>query len=317
MTPEWQRRDQLFDEALEREPERRSAFLAEACADAPQLRADVESLLAHHAQAEQGGFLKTVLCRRVDPQTRAEPEDVPDQALGPYTLQNRIGSGGFGTIYLALRHDGQYQGRVAIKVLKRGLDTDDILRRFLNERQTLAGLGKHPNIVTLLDGGSTPDGRPYFVMEYIEGKPIDQHCDDRQLSVAERLRLFQDVCGAVHFAHKNLVVHRDLKPANILVAGPDAQASYAVKLLDFGIAKFLNPELSSQTLVATAPGQRLLTPDYASPEQIRGDRIDVTSDVYSLGVLLYLLLTGHLPYRLNPQRSDIVQVVCEQEVPRP
>jgi WD40 repeat protein/serine/threonine protein kinase len=318
MIPEITRRDKLFDDALDRAPDQRAAFLAEACADAPQLRAEVESLLAHHAQAEQGGFLRKPALSPVYAQTVDEqPEEKPEEALGPYTLKSLIGRGGFGAIYLAVRRDGQYQGRVAVKILKRGLDTDDILRRFLNERQTLAGLGKHPNIVTLFDGGSTADGRPYFVMEYVEGKPIDQQCDYYKLSIAERLRLFRTVCSAVHFAHKNLVVHRDLKPANILVTDKDDQGNYGVKLLDFGIAKFLNPELSAQTLAPTAASQRLLTPEYASPEQIRGDRINVTSDVYSLGVLLYELLTGHHPYRFNLTASNYRQVVCEQDPEKP
>jgi WD40 repeat protein/serine/threonine protein kinase len=326
MTPEIERRDKLFDDALDREPSQRAAFLAEACADAPHLRAEVESLLAHHEQAEKRGFLRNPALSPVSPATiddRREhavddgPEDSLEQALGPYTLKSLIGRGGFGAIYLAVRRDGQYQGRVAVKILKRGLDTDDILRRFLNERQMLAGLGKHPNIVTLLDGGSTADGRPYFVMEYVEGRPIDQQCDHYKLSIAERLRLFRTVCSAVHFAHKNLVVHRDLKPANILVTDKDDQGKYGVKLLDFGIAKFLNPELSAQTLAATAIGQRLLTPEYASPEQIRGDPINVTSDVYSLGVLLYELLTGHHPYRFNLKRSNYEKVVCEQDPEKP
>jgi len=281
------------------------------------VRAEVESLLAHFEQAEKQGLLPTSSFSPAAVWSRKESDELREQSIGPYAIKHLISQGGFGSIYLAVRTDGQYQGRVAIKVLKRGLDTDDILRRFANERQTLAALRKDPNIVTLLDGGSTADGRPYFVMEYVEGKPLDKYCDQHHLSIEDRLRIFRTVCSAVHYAHKNLIVHRDLKPSNILVTGKDDRAHHGVKLLDFGIAKFLNPELAAGTIVATDLWQRLLTPQYASPEQVRGDRIDVTSDVYSLGVILYELLTGHLPYRFDGNRANIEKIVCEQEAEAP
>jgi tetratricopeptide (TPR) repeat protein len=217
-----------------------------------------------------------------------------------------------GTVYLGVRDDDAFQKRVAIKVLKRGMDTDSIVRRFRHERQILAGL-EHPYIASLLDGGSTPDGRPYFAMEYVEGQPIVAYCDRKGLDTAARLALFRHVCAAVQYAHQNLIVHRDIKPANVLV-----MADGTPKLLDFGIAKLLNPELAGQTLQPTAPGLQLMTPEYASPEQVRGEAVTTASDVYSLGVLLYELLAGRLPYRLTSRApADILRVVCEAEPMRP
>jgi serine/threonine-protein kinase len=193
-----------------------------------------------------------------------------------------------GTVYLAARADETFQKLVAIKIIRRGLDTEDIIQRFRSERQILATLD-HPNITRLLDGGTTDDGLPYFVMEYIEGEPIDKYCEQRNVNVAERLRIFQSVCSAVRYAHQNLVVHRDIKPGNVLVTKEGVP-----RLLDFGIAKLLAPGTSPE---ATLNGPRPLTPEYASPEQLRGEPITTASDVYSLGVLLYELLTGKKPYR--------------------
>jgi serine/threonine protein kinase/tetratricopeptide (TPR) repeat protein len=239
----------------------------------------------------------------------ADPSDLSHGGrLGPYRLIREIGQGGMGTVYLGVRDDDAFQKRVAIKVLKRGMDTESIVRRFRHERQILASL-EHPFIASLLDGGSTPDGRPYFAMEYVEGQPIVAYCDRKGLDTAARLGLFRDVCSAVQYAHQNLIVHRDIKPANVLV-----MAEGTPKLLDFGIAKLLNPELAGQTLAPTAPGLQLMTPEYASPEQVRGEPVTTASDVYSLGVLLYELLAGRLPYRLTSRApADIVRIVCEAE----
>jgi non-specific serine/threonine protein kinase/serine/threonine-protein kinase len=200
-----------------------------------------------------------------------------------------IGHGGMGTVFLAIRADEQFKKRVAIKVVRRGMDTEAVLRRFRQERQILAGL-EHPNIARLLDGGNTEDSLPYLVMEYVEGEPVTTWCESRGLGVRERIALFRTICAAVHFAHQNLVVHRDLKPGNILVA-----ANGAPKLLDFGVAKLLNPEVSGQTLDLTGASVRVFTPEYASPEQIRGERITTATDVYALGVLLHEILTGRRP----------------------
>jgi tetratricopeptide (TPR) repeat protein len=194
-------------------------------------------------------------------------------------------------------------------VVRRGMDTEEIVRRFRSERQILAHLS-HPNIAKLFDAGTTGDGRPYFVMEYVDGKPIDEFCDDRKLSVRERLELFQQVCGAIHFAHQNLIVHRDLKPGNILVT-----ADGVPKLLDFGIAKLLDP--AQEAFALTRTELRPMTPDYASPEQIRGEPITTASDVYSLGVLLYLLLTGQRPYRPTTDPQALADAICKTEPVRP
>jgi len=237
-------------------------------------------------------------------------EEIPAQ-IGPYRCLRTLGRGGMGTVILAVQEDQQFKRRVAIKLLRRGMDTADVLRRFELERQVLGALN-HPNIARLLDAGQTTDGRPYCVMEYVEGRPIDEYCDAENLAVDERLKLFRKVCQAVHFAHQNLVVHRDLKPGNILVGG-DGEP----KLLDFGIAKLLNPDLL-QVTVATGPEFRLMTPEYASPEQVQGLPIGTASDVYSLGVLLYELLSGHRPYRFATRmQQEIVRVVCEVEPEKP
>jgi non-specific serine/threonine protein kinase/serine/threonine-protein kinase len=231
--------------------------------------------------------------------------------VGSYTLIREIGSGGMGTVYLAVRHDDAFEKRVAIKILKRGMDSDSIVRRFRNERQILASL-QHPYIAGLLDGGTTADGLPYFAMEYIEGRRIVDYCDAHQLDTSARIELFRKVCAAVQYAHQNLIIHRDIKPANVLVT-PDGTP----KLLDFGIAKLLNPELAGETIAPTAAGPQLMTPEYASPEQVRGEPVTTATDVYSLGVLLYELLTGRRPYRLTGRTpAEIARVVCNS-VPVP
>jgi serine/threonine protein kinase/tetratricopeptide (TPR) repeat protein len=247
-----------------------------------------------------------------EPNADAWFEPGQDPRVGPYRLIREIGRGGMGAVYLAVRDDDAFEKRVAIKILKRGMDTDSIVRRFRNERQILAGLD-HPNIAVLLDGGTTSDGRPFFVMEFVEGVQIVAYCEVRRLDTTKRLELFRQVCSAVQYAHQNLVVHRDIKPANVLVT-PDGTP----KLLDFGIAKLLNAELAHQTLVPTVPGLALMTPEYASPEQVRGDNVTTATDVYSLGVLLYELLTGRRPYRLTSRvPSEIARVICEAVPARP
>lgn len=241
----------------------------------------------------------------------ASAHDPTPEQIGPYRIIRELGRGGMGTVYLAVREDDRFRRQVALKVIKRGMDTEEILRRFHLERQVLSAL-THPNIARLLDGGAVADGRPYFVLEYIEGQTIDAFCDANGLNVEQRLRLFQKVCSAVHYAHQNLIVHRDLKPHNILVT-----LEGEPKLLDFGIAKLINTQLMQVTM-ATGPQMHLMTPEYASPEQVRGAPVSTASDVYSLGALLYELLTGHRPYKFESRvEQEIVRVVCEVDPERP
>ncbi|HJQ23453.1 MAG TPA: protein kinase [Blastocatellia bacterium] len=313
-----QRINEVVEAALRLAPGARTAYLDRACTD-EGLRRDVETTIRirEGANAFHGTTNAEGPTAMMDAETIALGEGEQQRLfeethIGAYRIVRRIGQGGMGAVYLAERDTGEFKQQVAIKLVKRGMDTEFVLRRFLSERQILAALN-HPNIARLLDGGTTADGRPYFVMEYIEGKPITQYADDHRLTTVERLRLFQQVCAAIHYAHQNLVIHRDIKPSNILVTEAGTP-----KLLDFGIAKLLNPELAAQTLEATAVAVRLMTPEYASPEQVKGEPITTASDVYSLGVLLYELLTGHRPYRIaNRTPLEVARVVCEEEPQRP
>jgi serine/threonine protein kinase/tetratricopeptide (TPR) repeat protein len=224
--------------------------------------------------------------------------------VGPYQIVRRIGKGGMGVVYLARRTDDQFRQLVALKIARVGVDSDEYLRRFKREREVLYGLN-HPNIARILDGGTTEDGQPYFVMEYVDGQRLDHYCDEHRLSTIDRLRLFARVCDAIRYCHSNLVVHRDIKPGNILVSSRGEP-----KILDFGIAKLLDPTQSAFT-AETQPSVRLMTFAYASPEQVRGSMITPSSDIYSLGVLLYELLTGRMPYNLGEQvRARIEDVIC-------
>lgn len=227
------------------------------------------------------------------------------ETIGPYRIQREIGRGGMGHVYLGLRDDRKPQQRVAIKVLRFGSNARALEWRFKSERQILASL-HHPNIARLIDGGTTDDQRPYFVMDHIEGIRIDHYCDQHRLTIAERLHLFLRVCDAVQYAHRNHVVHRDVKPSNILVT-----AEGVPKLLDFGIAKLLNPELRLAGMEETITGQHPMTPRYASPEQIRGQAITTASDIYSLGVLLYKLLAGRLPRQ--PHAIELLERIIDEE----
>lgn len=307
MTPErWQQLQELFNAAVELTPSQQAAFLDQACADDATLRQQAESLLLASADAT----------KRIQSAIGDAARDLPrledTLLIGPYKVIQELGRGGMGAVYLAVRADDEYQKRVAIKVVQHDLADPEVLRRFRNERQILAGLD-HPYIARLLDGGTTPAGMPYVVMEYVEGDPIDRYCNQHRLSINERLKLFRDVCAAVHYAHQNLIIHRDLKPGNILVT-----AGGVPKLLDFGIAKLLNPELGPQTQAITRWSMRLMTPEYASPEQIRGEPITTASDVYSLGVVLYELLTGHRPYRFKKyQAQEIERIVSFEEPAKP
>jgi eukaryotic-like serine/threonine-protein kinase len=306
----------VFNAALELPPAERAAYLAHACGGDAELRRQVEDLIAAHEEAEtfiedSPAAHKSELWRAVGAWVKDEDATFVGRRVGAYRLVREIGHGGMGAVYLAVRDDA-FRKRVAVKLVKRGMDTAEVLRRFRHERQILAAL-EHPNIARLIDGGTTDDGLPYLVMEYVEGEPIDRYCEGHKLPVAERLKLFAEVCAAVHYAHQNLVVHRDLKPSNILVTKEGTP-----KLLDFGIAKLLNPEMAGLTFNPTGEGGRLMTPEYASPEQMRGEQITTASDIYSLGVILYELLTGERPYRLDRRAPhEILKIVCEQEPERP
>ena len=289
----WHQIDVLFAQALDRPADERTAFLRHACGNDPALYHEIVALLesADDAEAVLGDSVTQFaapLLQDLDAHL-ASPDAGPER-LGPYRLLREIGRGGMGRVYLAERADGAFEQQVAVKLVKRGMDTDEILRRFRHERQILASL-EHPHIARLYDGGASTDGRPYLVMEHVAGRPIDQYCDDRRLPVDERLRLFEAVCEAVQFAHQNLVVHRDLKPSNILVTERGQ-----VKLLDFGIAKLLSDEAD----VLTRTGLHVMTPEYAAPEQATGAPVTTATDVYALGVVLYELLVGRRPGEGGP-----------------
>ncbi|MFL6262062.1 MAG: tetratricopeptide repeat protein [Thermoanaerobaculia bacterium] len=301
----WREIDLVFAEALDLPPSGRKAFLDEACAGDPELRLAVERLLL--ADEASDTFLEQPASELLG----LLPEVEAGERLGPYRLLRRLGAGGMGTVYLARREDEHYQQDVALKILRSGLQGTEAVHRFLAERQILARL-EHPNIARLYDGGSTPDGRPYLVMELVEGLPVDEYCDRRQLTVDQRLDLFRRICSAVQYAHQNLLVHRDLKPGNILVTEAGEP-----KLLDFGIAKRLEPGSATKPDLTQA-GSRMMTPSYASPEQVRGEAITTASDVYSLGVVLYGLLAGRIPYRVESGLiHEIEGAICEQEPERP
>ena len=299
----WQRVKEILHGALERPEAARAAFLEAACGGDQEVRGEVESLLASHEEA--GEF--------IEPAPAADSPSPADRLgigadIGPYRIVQLIAEGGMGAVYQAVRVDDLYRKVVAIKVIRRGVHGQYALRHFDTERQILAHLD-HPAIAKLLDGGTTPDGRPYFVMDFIAGTPIDEYCDRRRLTVRERLGLFLTVCSAVHYAHQNLVIHRDLKPPNILITEEGA-----VKLLDFGIAKLLDPDALG--LDHTLTTMQAMTPEYASPEQVSGGNITTASDVYALGVLLYRLLTGRRPYQLGSRSMDELWEQVRHREPR-
>jgi serine/threonine protein kinase/tetratricopeptide (TPR) repeat protein len=308
-TEEWHKVEELLNTALELEPAARRQFLDGV--SEPLLRREVESLLAYDEKTDS--FLAApALAFSADFFDDSDgPEERAGQTVGRHRIIREIGRGGMGAVFLAERSDGEFQQQLALKIVRRSFADSDLARRFRQERQILASLN-HPNIARLLDGGVSNDGEPFLAMEYVEGVRIDDYCDARTLSTEERLSIFLAVCQGVSYAHQNLIVHRDIKPSNILVTDEGVP-----KLLDFGIAKLINPA-AEVGAAETVTGLRAMTPDYASPEQVRGLSVTTATDVYSLGVLLYELLTGHRPHRLKSRRTDeIVRVICEEEPERP
>ncbi|MBZ5607940.1 MAG: protein kinase [Acidobacteriia bacterium] len=303
-TQRWQQIKEVLYAAVELAPDQRENYLDQVCGGDLPLRREVEALIEANDQA--GEFLETPALG-----AKPAPEDLAGSLVGHYRIVGEIGRGGMAVVYRAVRED-DFRQEVAVKVVKRGMDTDELLERFRHERQILALLS-HNNIARVLDGGATADGRPYFVMELVHGLPITDYCDRNNLGIHERLLLFLKVCGAVEYAHRNLVVHRDLKPANILI-GADGEP----KLLDFGVAKLLSPDATGATAGLTGAQVRLLTPEYASPEQVRGERITTATDLYALGAVLYELLTGAKAHRLTSSGAvELERVICLTDPTKP
>ncbi|MGH9849481.1 MAG: tetratricopeptide repeat protein [Blastocatellia bacterium] len=312
MNPEhWQRIEALFGAVVDRPAAERDTYLTRVCNGDEELRLEVLSLLARDTSED---LIRDPIAGVALSFTARPKDDLTGERIGPYRVTRLVGRGGMGAVYEAERDDEQFRQQVAIKVIKRGMDTDFARDRFLRERQILASLD-HPHIARLLDGGATPDGLPYFVMEFVAGEPITDYCRRHRLSVNEKLKLFRKVCSAVQHAHCKLVIHRDLKPSNILIT--EDGATRLPKLLDFGIAKLLSPD-GSQAHTRTETGLRLMTPDYASPEQARGQAVATTTDVYSLGVVLYELLTERRPHEFKTYSpAEIERALCDTEIEEP
>ena len=314
----WQRVERIYLQAMECEASERSLLLDRACVEDRSLREEVESLL-HYAEVPDPFLEKPA----IEVMAKALAEDLLDiesknsnrmigARIAQYRIVEKLGTGGMGDVYRAVRADDQFEKQVAIKLVRQGLDTESVEGRFRRERQILAGFD-HENIARLLDGGTTHEGHPYFVMELVEGQPIDEYCDDNRLGISQRIDLFRSVCSAVQYAHQRLVVHRDIKPSNVLVTSDGIP-----KLLDFGIATILSPETDRPEVEQIETAMRMMTPLFASPEQLHGHIITTATDVYSLGVVLYKLLTGLMPYRFEGNSQyDVAHAICETAPDRP
>src|SRR6516164_4646213 len=309
-TDRWKLIQDIFQAALDLPLSERDAYLARACGGNEDLRAEVSSLLAN--DRDDTRTLHSLVASDLKGLAGAASSPEIGLRVGPYRLVRELDSVGMGIVYLAVRSDEQYFQIVAVKMVRMGMESPALLQRFRAERQILATL-THPNIGAILDGGETEDGRPYIVMEYVEGQPITQRSETRGWSSRQRIELFRSLCSAVRYAHQKLVIHRDIKPSNILVTSDGI-----VKLIDFGISKPLAPELIPGELAATDGGQRLMTPDYASPEQLLGRPLTTAADIYSLAVVLFELLTGARPYTLSDLAPGAAErIVCEQANRKP
>jgi hypothetical protein len=310
MTPErWHRIEVLFEQALELPEFERGGFLDQACAGDAELHGELVELLASSPHASAS--LRNAVVAEVEVLASDAAAAQVGSRIGPFRVIDRIGQGGMGEVYLAERDDAQFHHRVAVKILPHSVGSPDAVARFRDERQILAAL-EHPNIVRLLDGGSTDDGLPYLAMEHIEGVAITLYAGEHELPMRARLVLVRQVCAALQYAHQNLVVHRDIKPSNILV-----DATGAPKVLDFGIAKLLAPVAGFELKAETRPGSVMFTPEYASPEQARGDAVSTATDVYSVGTVLYELATGQPPHRTTGNALEDLRVINEVDPPRP
>src|SRR5262245_17215168 len=304
MTPErFTRVRAIYEAAMEVGPLERGAFVAREAPDDDEIRGEVERLLRSRELVTDWLNEPLLGPGKSSGDSAGVPRWWENRQIGGYRLLEEIGSGGMGSVYLADAVTGTFHRRVAIKLIRPGMNSEEILDRFRREREILASLD-HPNIARLIDGGETEDGLPYFVMQFVDGQPIHRWCDEHRLTISQRLELFRSVCGAVQYAHQRLVVHRDLKAGNILVT-----AEGTVKLLDFGIAKVLEPAAAGDQ-AETVSRLFAMTPEYASPEQLKGERLTTMTDVYSLGVVLYELLKGHRPYGLvRDAMHEVVRVI--------
>jgi serine/threonine protein kinase/tetratricopeptide (TPR) repeat protein len=299
----------VFEQALDIDLKERQKFLDDKCGDDKELKKEVLSLLDAHNQTDDFLEIPPNIKEKKSP---TEKDQFIGKHIGNYLIEAEAGVGGMGIVYKGKRDDKEFEHKVAIKILRHQFNSEYIVKRFQNERQTLANL-QHPNIARLLDGGTTDEGLPYLVMEYIDGKSLIEYCDEKNLNISQRLEIFRLVCGAVQYAHQNLVVHRDIKPGNVLV-----NKEGRPKLLDFGIAKLMDEELNENEEGLTKTGMWHLTPEYASPEQIKGESITTRSDIYSLGILLYQLLTGHQAYRITVNSPVAIgKIITNEQVIKP